>query len=280
MDILSPLPRTTAGNKYLLVIVDCFTKQVEAFPLKNSKAKSIAEIFVKKVVSRHGVPLEIHTDQSKNFESKLFTKLMVLLEIRKTRTTALHPQSDGQVERQHQAINNFAKYISENQKDWDRWVPMFLLAYRSSKHESTGMTPAEFYFAHDLRLLLDLLRGGPSKLQEERSSSEENFVENLQAKLEEIHSCVRERMNLKSSQMKAHYDRKTREVLFQEGERVWFYNPRRVKGKAPKLQGDWEGLFLVVKKLSDVVYCIQKASSHKKKVVHANRLAPFLRRNF
>ncbi|KMQ85118.1 integrase core domain protein [Lasius niger] len=101
MDILGPLPITTSGNRYLLVIVDCFTKWVEAFPLKNIKARTVAEVFVSQIISRHGVTLEVHTDQGKNFESKLFAELMNLLIIRKTRTTALHPQSDGQVERQH-----------------------------------------------------------------------------------------------------------------------------------------------------------------------------------
>lgn len=73
MDILGPLPTTTTGNRYLLVVIDCFTKWVEAFPLKNFKTRTIADIFVKQFISRHGVPLEVHTDQGKNFESKIFS---------------------------------------------------------------------------------------------------------------------------------------------------------------------------------------------------------------
>ena len=153
---------------------------------------------------------------------------------------------------------------------------MFLLAYRSSKHETTGVTPAELYFARELRLPIDLLQGSPRF--ENGFSSEGNFVENLKEKLEEIHSNVRERMTLKSLQVKARYDRKARTVLFKEEERVWFYNPRRSKGKAQKLQNNWEGPYLVVKKFNDVVYCIQRTARHRKKVVHADRLAPFLER--
>lgn len=61
-------------------------------------------------------------------------------------------------------------------------------------------------------------------------------------------------MNIRSSRMKNWYDRQTRKLLFQEGQKVWFYNPRRVKGKAPKLQSSWEGPFFIVKKLNDVLY--------------------------
>jgi len=133
---------------------------VEAFPVRNIRAKTIAEVFVKEIISRHGVPSEIYTDQRRNFESKLFLELTELLGIKKTRTTALHPQSDGQVERQHQTIINYlAKFISENQKNWDQWISMFLLAYRSSKHEFTNITAAKLYLSRDLRLPLDLLRG-------------------------------------------------------------------------------------------------------------------------
>jgi len=83
MDILSLFPssvtRTNIKYKYLLVIVDCFTKWVEAFPLKNARASMIAKVFVNQVVSRWRIPLEIHTDREKNFESWLFQELSWML---------------------------------------------------------------------------------------------------------------------------------------------------------------------------------------------------------
>ncbi|EFN80960.1 Pol polyprotein, partial [Harpegnathos saltator] len=69
-----------------------------AFPLKNSRAKTVAKVFVYEIVSRHGVSCELHTDLGRNFESKVFQEIIRLLGIKKTRT-ALHPKSDGQIER-------------------------------------------------------------------------------------------------------------------------------------------------------------------------------------
>jgi len=110
------------------------------------------ETFLNQVVSRHGVPLEIHTDQGRNFESRVFRELSCALGIKKTRASALHPQSDSQVERQHQTILNYlAKLYLKIRKIGIVGFPC-LLAYRSSKHETTGVTSAEFYFARDLRL--------------------------------------------------------------------------------------------------------------------------------
>ena len=99
MDVLGPLPITLSGNKYSLVVDNCFTKWVEVFPLKNIRAKTIAEIFLSQVMLRHGIPMEVYTDQGKNFEFRIFRELLQLLGIKKTRTSALHPQSNSQVER-------------------------------------------------------------------------------------------------------------------------------------------------------------------------------------
>ncbi|KYN19872.1 hypothetical protein ALC57_07787 [Trachymyrmex cornetzi] len=72
---------------------------------------------------------------------------------------------------------------------------------------------------------------------------------------------------------------KTRQIHFEIGQKIWLYNPRRVRGKAPKLQSrTWEGPYCVEKKLSDVVYCIRKSNRYKNKIVHTDRLATYLGR--
>ena len=98
-DILGPLPASDSGNKYLLIVADYFTKWTEAFPIQNQEASTVAEKIVNKVVCRFGVPLSIHSDQGRNFESTVFTEMCHFLGIKKTRTTPFHPQSDGMVER-------------------------------------------------------------------------------------------------------------------------------------------------------------------------------------
>ena len=91
IDILGPFPISSLGNRDLLVLTYCFTKWVGAFHLSNMRTKTIAEVFVHEIVCRYGVPLEVHTDQGRNFDSKLITELSQLLEIRKTRAAPLHP---------------------------------------------------------------------------------------------------------------------------------------------------------------------------------------------
>ena len=99
IDVLGPLPVSDAGNKYLLIAADYFTKWPEAYPLPNQETVTVVEVLVTEFVCRFGVPLELHSDQGRNFESAVFAKMCNLLGIEKTRTTPLHPQSDGMVER-------------------------------------------------------------------------------------------------------------------------------------------------------------------------------------
>ena len=69
VDVLGPLPKTENGNEYILIAQDYFTKWVEAFALPNQQATTVAEVLVDQFFCRFGVPMELHSDQGRNFES-------------------------------------------------------------------------------------------------------------------------------------------------------------------------------------------------------------------
>ena len=71
MDVVGPFPKSDQGNKYVLIISDYFTRWTEAYPIPNQEAVTIAETLVKEYICRYGVPQYLHTDQGRNFESKL-----------------------------------------------------------------------------------------------------------------------------------------------------------------------------------------------------------------
>ena len=77
---------------------------------------------------------------------------------------------------------------------------------------------------------------------------------------------------MKSDKMKSHYDQQATGENLDEGEAVWLYNPQRKKGVSPKLSRPWQGPYIVMKKLNDLVYRIQQGPRKKPKVVHRNRL--------
>ncbi|XP_050714146.1 protein NYNRIN-like [Eriocheir sinensis] len=143
VDIAGPLPLTPRGNRYICVVMDYFTKWPEAYALPNHEAETVAGVLVNEFFTRFGVPAELHSDQGREFESRVFRECCELLGVRKTRTTPLHPQSDGMVERFNRTLaQQLAKYCGEGQEDWDVKLPAMLMAYRSAVHEAPDYTPA------------------------------------------------------------------------------------------------------------------------------------------
>jgi transposase InsO family protein len=116
-DIAGPFPVTENRNRYILVVGDYFTKLTEACAIPYIQAISVADISFRAWIKRYGCPLEVHSDQGKQYESALFREMCKLLEINKTRTTPLHPRSDGMIKRMNRSINDMlSKYIKSHQR--------------------------------------------------------------------------------------------------------------------------------------------------------------------
>ena len=274
IDLAGPFPVSKSGNKYILVVIDYFTKWPgpEVFAIPNQEAVTVANVVVDRWVSRYGVPMELHSDQGRNFDSQLFREMCRVLGIHKTRTTPLHPQSDGMVERFNRTIQqHLSKMVGENQVDWDKHIPLFLMAYRGSVHNTTKATPSKMLFGREIRLPCDLMFGSPG----DKVESESEYAAQLRARLNEIHFVARNRIKAASDRMKTRYDRQSNMKEFKENDLVWFYNPQRKIGKSPKFQQDWEGPYRIIKKINDVIYRIQKGQRTKMKVIHVDRLAKY-----
>ncbi|KAJ8947306.1 hypothetical protein NQ318_004558 [Aromia moschata] len=82
-----------------------------------------------------------------------------------------------------------------------------------------------------------------------------------------------------SDKMKQRLDTTSTETAFKPGDAVWLYAPKRMKGKSPKLQINWEGPYTIIKKINDLVYRIQLSTRSKPKVVHLERLARYTGHN-
>jgi hypothetical protein len=165
------------------------------------------------------------------------------------------------------------KVVASNQKDWNTMLPLFLLAYRASIHDTTGFTPASLLFGRELRLPSDLLFGTPPDKERPTIEHAANLVDHLR----DIHNYARQHLRLASNRMKTRYDKLANCTGYQEGDKVWLYRPTRNKGRSPKLQSSWEGPYKIIKRINDMVYRIQKNPRSMMMVVHLDRLAPYRR---
>ena len=93
--------------------------------------------------------------------------------------------------------------------------------------------------------------------------------------LERAHALVRDSLNVASTRSKRHYDFAVKNRAFDPGNWVWMYSPRRYVSRSPKWQRNSEP-FLVIRKLSPVLYVVQKSRRAKEHIVHADKLKPYL----
>jgi hypothetical protein len=250
--------------------MDYFTKWPEAFAIPDQEATTVAHVLTEGMFCRFGVPLELHSDQGKNFESAVFREVCRILGITKTRTTPGYPQSDGMVERMNRTLlNGLSMYVSEHQRDWDEYVQLFLMAYRTAEHESTGYSPDQLMMGRRITLPVRLLLGQP---REEGPDDLPSFVQRLDEVLGYVHAHARQNLRHSQSRMKKTYDSRAAKDLFSPGDTVWLYEPKRRKGISPKLQREWCGPYKVLDCLTDVVYRIQKSAHTKPQVVNRYRL--------
>jgi len=130
-DILSGLPVTDDGLRYILVLTDYFTKWACAFALPDAEASTCMRIMYDGFFAQFGLPNQLHTDQGRNFESKLFYEMCQLTGVVKTRTTPFHPQSDGQTERMNRTLLQMLRCTAdENPENWPHRLPTVMAAYR------------------------------------------------------------------------------------------------------------------------------------------------------
>jgi hypothetical protein len=148
LDWIVKLPKSKepmTGTKYdsILVITDQLTKYGLFVPyMESSTAEELAYIFLREVVSNHGMPTGIISDRDKWLTSKFWTSLVGQLGIKQKMSTAYHPQTDGQTERLNQTLEQYLRcYVNYRQNNWVELLPIAQYAYNSAVTESTKMSP-------------------------------------------------------------------------------------------------------------------------------------------
>ncbi|XP_064475549.1 protein NYNRIN-like [Ornithodoros turicata] len=159
LDLVGPLP-SSQGNKYILTIIDRFSRWFEAVPLPDNTHEQVARAFASSWVSRYGAPLRLTTDRGRQFESRLFRSLVTLLGSKHIRTTAYHAAANGLVERCHRQLKAALRsYPSPN--NWTEHLPFILLVLRSVIRDDLGCTAAELLYGTTLRLPGEFFSSSP-----------------------------------------------------------------------------------------------------------------------
>ncbi|KRY47380.1 Retrovirus-related Pol polyprotein from transposon [Trichinella britovi] len=158
---------------------------------------------------------------------------------------------------------NFVVAVTPGQ--WDDMLPFVMLAYNSSVHESTGVTPAIAMLGRELRLPLDVQIGNPPGRE---AQGLPDYIRETRERIDRVHELARDHLKTQQRRQKYLHDRHAKESRFCPNDRVWLAMPRR-----GKLDRGWEGPYRVVEVMGPQTYRVRHNERKRRTiVVHSDRM--------
>jgi hypothetical protein len=233
MDYIVELP-SSSGFDAVYVCVDRFTKMAHFIPTTTHvTAEESANLYLRHVFKNHGLPTDIVSDRGTQFTSRFSSALLELCGIKSNKSTAFHPQSDGQTERVNQVLEQYIRiFCGYQQDDWSDLLPLAEFAYNNAQHASTGMSPFFANYGYNPRAILRVtttLHPNPRA---------EEFLDRLKA----THDHLRRNLKEAQSKYKDNYDVKRKDKPpFKVGDMVWLLR-RNIKTTRPSAKLDFKRL--------------------------------------
>ncbi|KAK8684177.1 hypothetical protein V6N13_040208 [Hibiscus sabdariffa] len=142
LDVIGPIfPKASNGHRFIFVVIDYFTKWVEAASFANVTESVICRFIKKEIICRFGLPERIVSDNAKNLNSKMMEKICEQFKIKHHRSVTYRPKMNGAVKAANKNIKRIVAKMTTTYRDWHEKLPFALLAYRTSVRTSTGATP-------------------------------------------------------------------------------------------------------------------------------------------
>ncbi|GJY73012.1 putative reverse transcriptase domain-containing protein [Tanacetum coccineum] len=153
MDFVTKLPKTSSGHDTIWVIVDRLTKSAHFIPTRETDSmETLTRLYIKEIVSRHGVPISIISDRDSHFTSRFWQSMQSALGTQLDMSMAYHPQTDGQSERTIQTLEDMLRAcVIDFGKGWERHLPLVEFSYNNSYHASIKAAPFEALYGRKCR---------------------------------------------------------------------------------------------------------------------------------
>lgn len=276
MDFITDLPPSRIREEVvdsILVVIDRFTKMSYYIAVScEMTAKDMADILLERVFVVTGFPNSIISDRGSLFTSKFWKELCFQLGIKRKLSTAFHPQTDGQTERQNQVLEHYLRaYVNQRQDDWPQLLPAAAMAYNNSKHASTKMTPYQAFAGFHPRMPFD----------EEIKPSENSEVSKRIEGIQQARDLLKKNLENALEFQAKYYNQKHTPKEYAIGDEVLLQmkNIRTVK-PSKKMDQRYAGPFTVIERIGSQAYRLGLPAQWRRihDVFHVSLLEPYHRR--
>jgi putative transposase len=265
-DLFGPLKTSEKGKKFILVITDAFTKYVELVATENKEADTIANHIFNNWICRFGIPVELVTDQGKEFTAQVCSRLWSKLEMIHSTTTARHPQTNAQAEVVNKTIARYlSAFVDESTLDWEAYLPALMFSYNTSFHRAIKTSP--FFLTYGMQ---------PNIPKDFNIDYKVDTATDVMSKLQLARYLANKHIENAQSSAKQHYDQNVKKQHFYKNQPVLLdehYYLNRNQKIAPKFTGPH--LITQLKGDTNVELLLNNG---KTTIVHVNRIKPYISR--
>ncbi|KAI6660178.1 Gag-pol fusion protein [Oopsacas minuta] len=282
VDLIGPLTMTPRGNKYIITMVDYFSKWPEADALPDKSAKGVA-LFLYKTMCRFGCTQVVISDQGREFVNKVNQELFDLTKTTHRISTAYHPQTNGLVERFNQTIQRaLLKLVIKEQDNWDMYIDGVLFAYRTSVQKTTKKSPFEIMYLREaiLPIEMDFM---PEYLNIPADPNIDAFICQMNNIKKSLYGKVDKNIQEGQEKQKNEYDKKQKQSKnFKPGTLVLLRNSAKDGRKGDKFRMRYLGPYEIFQDIGKGVYKLRNCVTGilLKKTQNISRLKLYCKKKF
>ncbi|GKA62191.1 putative reverse transcriptase domain-containing protein [Tanacetum coccineum] len=212
MDFVTKFPRTQSGNDTIWVIVDRLTKSAHFLPMRETNPMDkLARLYLKEVVTRHGIPVSIICDRDPRFASNFWRSFQTTMGTQLDMSTTYHPQTDGPSERTIQTLEDMVRAcVIDFGNGWERHLPLIEFSYNNSYHASIKAAPFEAHYGRKCRSPVCWAEVGDAQL------TGPELIHETTEKIVQI----KQRIQAARDRQKSYADVRRKHLEFQVGDRV------------------------------------------------------------
>ncbi|GJZ69249.1 putative reverse transcriptase domain-containing protein [Tanacetum coccineum] len=253
MDFVTKLLKTSNGHDTIWAIIDRLTKSAHFIPTRETDSMdTLTRLYIKEIVSRHGVPISIISDHESHFTSRFWQSLQDALGTQLDMSTTYHLKTDRQSERTIQTLEDMLRAcVIDFRKGWERHLPLVEFSYNNSYHASIKAAPFEALYGRKCRSPVcwakvgDVQLKGPEIIHE----TTEKIVQ------------IRQRLQAARDRQRSYANVRQKPLEFQVGDRVMLkVSPQKGVihfGKRGKLNPWYIGPFKILKRVCPVAYKLE-----------------------